>query len=354
MKGLILAGGRGKRMGPFARDTAKQLLPVANRPILHYAIDQMVNIGISDIGVIISPETGRQVQESLAQSTADCAVSFILQKKPQGIAHCIQIAREHLGDEPFLMFLGDNLIGGDLTTFSEMFRASEPDALILLKAVDRPDRFGVAELDHRGRIIRVSEKPCHPSSNLAILGIYAFSPSIHDVILSLVPSDRGELEITDALQILIDRGGSVRNLQHEAWWFDVGTVEDLIAANRLALRETARKDLRGQCDSATSVIGDVYLSPGTYVEDSVLRGPLVIDSGTRIISSTLGPGTSVGKECEIVGSRVVESLVFDKARIEGAWLERSLIAEDAEVVDSGPSESNARCVIHSEGSLRFR
>ena len=353
MKGLILAGGRGTRLRPLTRTLAKQLIPVANRPILLRVVDQIAKVGITQIGVIISPETGLQIQEALAHKLRTVEFSFILQEEPLGLAHAVLTARDFLDEDPFLMYLGDNLVGGDLGDFIDLFHRSNPDALILLKKVEDPRLFGVATLDGSGRVIGLVEKPKRPPSNLALVGIYAFSPSVHQAISRLQPSWRGELEITDALQLLIDGGGDVRSILLHQWWLDTGKSDALLAANHVVLSETVSRDLHGNIDCDSTVIGNVRLEKGACIKKSTIHGPVAIGSGTTIVSSSIGPHTSIGSGCTIVRSTVVDSVILNGTRVVDAFLETSLVGANAEVVGCGCGEHGRQVVVEEEGKVHL-
>jgi glucose-1-phosphate thymidylyltransferase len=352
MKGLILAGGRGTRLRPLTRTLPKQLIPVANRPILHYVVDQISNVGITEIGVIISPKTGLQIQRALEHRSSGVEFTFIEQDEPLGLAHAVLTARDFLADDPFLMYLGDNLIGGDLQGFLDLFRRSNPAALILLKEVEDPRLFGVARLNGSGRVIGLVEKPKQPPSNLALVGIYAFSPRVHQEISRLQPSCRGELEITDALQLLIDSGQDVRSIRLHRWWLDTGKSDDLLEANRVVLGDVTERNLNGNVDRESKVVGNVQLAEGADVEKSVIHGPTVIGSGTRILFSSIGPHTSIGRDCTIARSAIGNSVVLDGATIEDVSLTASLVGADAEVAGSGGSEPSTQIAVEEGGRIR--
>jgi len=342
------------RFGSLARSLPKQLMPVANRPILDYAIDQLVNAGIRDIGVVISPKTGHQIRDALTRNSPSVDCTFIVQERPLGLAHGVLVAREFLADEPFLLYLGDNLMGGDLESFVNVFQSASPDALVLLKPVGDPRRFGVAELNRQGDILRLIEKPSRPTSDLALVGIYAFSPAVHDVIAALEPSERGELEITHALQALIDRGAIVRHMPLNSWWIDVGRAGDLLEANRLVLGALIGTDVQGFIDEESRVSGCIHLAPGSCVTRCRLTGPVAIGSGTRITDSIIGPATSIGRDCEIVQAHIAGSVVLDGASIEGARFENRVVASSEEIVGDDRAERGERLVLYEGGRSQLR
>jgi len=315
---------------------AKQLLPVANRPILFYAIDQVREAGITDIAIIISPETGQWVKEAVGDGSKwGAKVTYILQPEPLGLAHAVKTAQHFLGTSPFLMFLGDNLIKGGVGHFVEQFNNFGPDALILLKEVPDSRLFGVAELDGGGQVVHLEEKPKEPKSNLALVGIYLFSAAIHKAIAQIEPSWRGELEITDAIQKLIDMGCPVRSHILEGWWLDTGKKDDLLEANRVVLDEFLKRDIRGQVDSKSRIEGRVEIGEGAVVEDSLIRGPVSIGEHCLIKGSFVGPFSSLGAGTVVEGSSIENSVILENCRIcRIERLEDSLIGRGVELVRS--------------------
>jgi len=314
MKGLILSGGKGTRLRPLTFTRAKQLIPIANKPTLFYAIEDLVRAGITEIGIVISPETGDEVQAALGDGARWGAhFTFILQPEPLGLAHAVKTAREYLGDDAFVMYLGDNLLSGGIANLVDEHRRGETDCIVLLTPVEDPRQFGVAVLDEARRVVRLVEKPEDPPSNLALVGVYLFNALIHEVINGLQPSGRGEYEITDAIQGLIDRGCRVRAHQVIGWWKDTGKPEDLLDANRLVLSQIVRR-VEGDLEEAR-IIGDVIVEPGARIVNSTIRGPAHIVAGARVTDSYIGPYTSIGRNARIVGSEVEYSIIMDDAEI---------------------------------------
>lgn len=327
MKALILAGGKGTRLKPLTTTTAKALLPVANKPILFYVMDQVREAGIKDIGIIVSPETNPWIKEAAGNgSNWDANITYILQPEPMGLAHAVMIAQDFLGDSPFLMFLGDNLIREGVKDFVRQFNHHKPDALILLKEVADPRLFGVAELNEKGEAIHLVEKPKEPKSNLALVGIYLFTPVIHQAIAQIKPSWRGELEITDAIQKLIDMGRTVQSHILEGWWLDTGKKDDLLEANRVVLDEFVERDIQGQVDQQSRLVGRVQVKEGASIENSTIRGPVSIASDCQIKNSFIGPFTSIGAGTVIEDSSVEHSVILENCHIHRIErLEDSLI-----------------------------
>lgn len=334
MKALILSGGKGTRLRPITYTGAKQLVPIANRPILAYVLDNIANVGIKEVGMIISPETGDEIRQTIGDgSTWGVRITYIVQSEPKGLAHAVITGRDFLADDPFVMYLGDNLIGCGIEKFVETFRTSDADAVILLKAVDNPQSFGVAEVEPTGKIKSLEEKPRNPKSNLALVGVYIFSKEIHKAISEIKPSGRGELEITDAIARLIAAGRPVRSHILDTWWLDTGKKDDLLAANTVVLDEWFKRRIDGEADAASQITGRVTLEEGSVVKNSTLRGPIVIGRGAIIEDSFIGPFTSIGSGTRIKKSIIEHSVILNGAEISHVdRLEDSLIGRGARVV----------------------
>lgn len=324
MKALILSGGKGTRLRPLTYTGAKQLVPVANKPILWYGIEGIVAAGITDIGIIISPETGEEVKALTGEGDRFGAkITYILQEEPAGLAHAVKVARPFLGDSPFIMYLGDNLIEKELDPFLETFQSQKLDALILLRKVKNPSAFGVAKVDDGGRVLGLVEKPKNPPSNLALVGIYFFSPEIHNAIDNIKPSARGELEITDAIQYLIDGQNAAGNdnfvkaCNLEGWWLDTGKKDDLLSANQIILDSRIVSAVEGEIDAASQVIGRVQIGKGTKLINCNVRGPVIIGENCFLENCFIGPYSSIADSVTIVDVDLEHSVILHGSKIKG-------------------------------------
>ena len=309
MKGLILSGGKGTRLRPLTYTSAKQLVPVANKPVLFYGIEALAEAGIRDIGIVVG-DTREENKAAVGDGARwGVKVTYIEQDAPRGLAHAVLISEAFMGRDPFVMYLGDNLLNRGITGFVEEFVREAPAAQILLTRVPDPQMFGVAELDN-GRVVRLVEKPKQPKSDLALVGVYMFSSAVFESVKRITPSFRNELEITDAIQDLIDRGLEVRPHLVQGWWKDTGKLEDMLEANRLIL-DTIERRIDGTVDAESRIEGKVVIEPGAIVERSVIRGPVVIGPGARITHAYVGPFTSIGQNCDIRDSEIEHSIVLE-------------------------------------------
>lgn len=355
MKALVLAGGKGTRLKPLTNTMAKQLLPIANKPILFYVLDQVTEADITDVGMIISPDTGQWIKEAVGDGSRwEAQVTYILQAEPLGLAHAVKTAQDFLGDSSFLMFLGDNLIKGGIIQFVEQFKKHSPDALILLKEVSNPGSFGVVELNSLGEIVHLEEKPKEPRSNLALVGIYLFSPAVHRAIAEIKPSRRGELEITDAIQKLLDMGKTVQSHILEGWWLDTGKKDDILEANRVVLDDFLKRDVKGKVDSQSQILGRVELGRGAKVENSTLRGPISIAEGCQIKNSFVGPYTSISRGTVVDASSIEHSVILENCHVQGIdRLSDSLIGRGAELTKSNRKFKGVKLFIGDDSRVEL-
>jgi glucose-1-phosphate thymidylyltransferase len=333
MKGLILSGGKGTRLRPLTYTSAKQLVPVANKPVLYYAVESIVAAGITDIGIIVG-ETKDEIRAAVGDgSRFGARVTYIEQSAPLGLAHAVLIAEEFMAGEPFVMYLGDNLIAGGIAELVEEFKSLGCNSEILLAEVSNPEQFGVAELTDEGKVRRLVEKPKEPQSNLALVGVYMFDPTIFESVHRIKPSARGELEITDAIQDLIDRGLDVHPHIVRGWWKDTGKLEDMLEANRIVLEglDVPRGANLGKVGRGSRIEGRVKIGEGVEIVDSLVRGPVVIGDGTRLVGAFVGPYTSIGERCTLVCCEMENSIVLSDCeirdvplRIDGSLLGRNV------------------------------
>jgi len=317
LKGLILSGGKGTRLRPITHTSAKQLVPVANKPVLFYGIEAMAAAGIEDVGIVIAPDTGPEIERAAGDgSRFGVHISYILQQEPLGLAHAVLTAEPFLGASPFVMYLGDNLLQGGITELVAAFREHSPDALILLTPVGDPQNYGVAELDRGdsgeqgapGRVVRLIEKPAEPTTDLALVGVYMFTDKIHAAARAIGPSARGELEITDAIQQMLDRGMRVEPHIVRGWWKDTGRLEDMLEANRLVL-DNLPELLEGELIDSR-VEGRVVIEAGARLERTTVRGPAIVGAGARLSDCYIGPYTAIGEDCRISGAEVEHSILL--------------------------------------------
>src|SRR5215211_1437120 len=352
LKGLILSGGAGTRLRPITHTSAKQLVPVANKPVLFYGIEALVEAGITQIGVIIAPETGGEIKEAAGDGSAfGASISYIEQPAPLGLAHALLTAEDYLGQNPFVMYLGDNLLRDGITDLVAEFRRSEPDALILLTRVDDPSSYGVAELNG-DRVVRLVEKPKDPPSDLALVGVYMFAPTIFEAAHSIEPSGRGELEITDAIDTMIDSGGRVEPHIVRGWWKDTGRLEDMLDANRLVLEDIEQR-IDGELDEESRVEGRVVIEKGAKLERTVVRGPAIIGSDTRISDAYIGPYTAIDRDVVITGAEVEHSIVLAGSSIRDlhARMEASLLGKNVSLSRSEGMPKTLRFLVGDNADI---
>ncbi len=354
MKALILSGGRGTRLRPVTYSMAKQLVPIANRPILYYVIDNILQAGITDVGIVITPETGEAIKRAVEMyRTQKANFTFILQEAPLGLAHAVLISRDFLGDEPFVMYLGDNLIGSGIGKFKEKFETDDTSAaLILVKEVVDPRQFGVVVFDENGNVSRLVEKPKFPPSNFALVGVYFFKNPIFSEIEKLTPSWRGEYEITEAIQGLVDSGHKVTAEVLDSWWLDTGKKDDILEANRVVLDEWIRRSIEGRVDETSLISGRVKIEKGAIVEKSEIRGPAVIGSGAVIKNSFIGPYSSIGNFSHVENSELQFSVVLDGAEIRNVTgIDSSIIGKRSRI--TGDSGRRKRLFVGDDSVVEF-
>ncbi len=339
MKALVLSGGAGTRLRPITHTSAKQLVPVANKPILFYGLEAIRDAGVTDVGIIVG-DTAAEIEAAVGDgSELGIKVTYIKQEAPLGLAHCVLIARDFLGDDDFVMYLGDNFIIGGITELVAEFTEQAYDAQILLTKVANPSQFGVAELSLDGRVATLVEKPKQPTSDLALVGVYMFRPVIHEAVRAIKPSGRGELEITDAIQWLIDEGKQVSPHLVTGYWKDTGRLEDMLECNRKVL-ESLEPAVRGSVDEASQLIGRVVVEEGAVIERSTVRGPAIIGRDTVLRDSYVGPFTSIYFGCTLENTEIEHSIVLEESTIRGVGrIEDSLIGKQVEV---GPSTALPR------------
>ena len=355
LKGLILSGGAGTRLRPITHTSAKQLVPVANKPVLFYGIEALVDAGVEEIGIIIAPETGDEIREAAGDgSRFGARITYIVQDKPAGLAHAVLTAEEFLGDSPFVMYLGDNLLRDGLRGLVNTFRSDEPHALILLTPVDEPEHYGVAELDGDEHIVRLVEKPKDPPSNLALVGVYLFTPAIFEAAKALEPSWRGEYEITEAIQGLIDDGHRVQSEVVRGWWKDTGQLADMLEANRLVLEELVT-EIEGEVDEATKIEGRVVIGPGAKLTGATVRGPAVIGAGACVEDAYIGPYTSIGDDVHVRRSEVENSIVLSGSVVEdlGTRMEASLLGKEVKLTRSEGMPKTLRLLVGDKSEIKL-
>jgi glucose-1-phosphate thymidylyltransferase len=345
VKALVLSGGAGTRLRPITHTSAKQLVPVANKPVLFYGLEAIRDAGVTEVGIIVG-DTAAEIEAAVGDGSAlGLQVTYLRQQAPLGLAHCVLIARDFLGDDDFVMYLGDNFLIGGITELVGEFRQHGYDAQILLTKVPNPEQFGVAELGADGRVRSLVEKPKDPVSDLALVGVYMFTSVIHEAVASIQPSLRGELEITDAIQYLIDHGRNVQPHLVTGYWKDTGRLEDMLECNRKVL-ETLEPSNAGTVDDVSSIVGRVVLQEGASVVRSTVRGPAIIGKGTKIVDAYVGPFTSIYHGCVVADAEIEHSIVLEETVIRGVGrIEDSLIGKQVEVTTSAAQPKALRLML---------
>lgn len=353
MKALVLAGGSGSRLRPITYTSAKQLVPVANKPVLFYVLEAIAAAEITDVGVVVG-DTAAAIQAAVGDGRAfGLDVTYVRQHAPLGLAHAVLTARDYLGEDDFVMYLGDNFIVGGIAGLVNEFMSGRPDAQIMVTAVPDPRQFGVVELDAAGEVLRLVEKPRQPRSDLALAGVYIFTPAVHEAVLALKPSGRGELEITEAIQWLVDDGRKVRATMISGYWKDTGNVADMLEVNRMVL-ESAQGRCDGAVDAATELIGRVVIEAGARVCQSRIVGPAIIGAGTQVDRSYIGPFTSVGEDCVITESEIEYSIVLRGASVRGVRrIEASLIGQEVQVTPAPQIRRAHRLVLGDHSKVQI-
>ena len=354
MKGLILSGGKGTRLRPLTFTQAKQLVPVANKPILFYGIEALKEAGIKKIGIVVG-DTRKEIKEVAGDGRRwGVQISYIEQEAPLGLAHAVRISEGFLGDEPFVMYLGDNILKSGIKSLVEEFKKKRPNSLILLTEVPDPQMFGVAELKD-GKVVRLVEKPKKPMSNLALVGVYMFDSHIFEAVNAIKPSWRNELEITDAIQYLVEHGYEVHPHLVTGWWKDTGKIEDILEANRLIL-ESIEGKTQGKVDEASKINGQVIIEEGVIVQNSIIRGPAIIGAETEIIDSYIGPFTSIQERCKIIQTEIENSIVLEGSEIRdvGSRIDDSLIGRDVKIYKCLPRPSVYRFMVGDKSEIGIK
>jgi glucose-1-phosphate thymidylyltransferase len=354
MKGLILSGGKGTRLRPLTFTQAKQLVPVANKPVLFYGIEALNQAGISEIGIIVG-DTKDEIKQATGDGTRwGLNITYIEQAAPLGLAHAVKISEDFLGEEPFVMYLGDNILKSGISSLVEEFQQKQPNSIILLTEVPNPQMFGVAELKD-GRVVKLVEKPKEPASNLALVGVYLFDSSIFQAVKAIKPSWRNELEITDAIQYLIEHGFEVQPHLVTGWWKDTGKIEDILEANRLIL-ETISGSNQGKVDDRSRINGQVVLEKGVVIKNSIIRGPAIIGENSEIMDSYIGPFTSIQNDCKIIQTEIEHSIVLERSEIVevGSRIDESLIGREVRIFKCPPKPSVYRFMVGDKSEIGIK
>ncbi len=354
MKGLILSGGKGTRLRPLTFTQAKQLVPVANKPVLFYGIEALKEAGIEEIGIVVG-DTKDEIKEEVGSGRRwGVRISYIEQEAPLGLAHAGKISEGFMGKEPFVMYLGDNILKSGIKSLVEEFKEKRPNSLILLTEVPDPRLFGVAELKD-GKVVKLVEKPKKPMSNLALVGVYMFDFHVFEAVNAIKPSWRNELEITDAIQYLVDKGYDVHPHLVSGWWKDTGKIEDILEANRLILESIVGK-IQGKVDETSKINGPVIIEEGVLVQNSIIRGPAIIGPETEIIDSYIGPFTAIQERCRIIKTEIEHSIVLEGSEIRdvGSRIDQSLIGRDVKIYKCPPKPSVYRLIVGDKSEIGIK
>ncbi|AZM55045.1 glucose-1-phosphate thymidylyltransferase [Streptomyces sp. WAC 01529] len=334
MKALVLSGGTGTRLRPFSYSMPKQLIPIANKPVLEHVLDNIKDLGVTEIGIIVGDHEPAIAAVFGDGSGLGVRITYLRQEAPLGLAHCVTLAKDFLGDDDFVMYLGDNMLPQGVREAADAFRAARPAAQVVVQKVADPRAFGVAEVDGAGAVRRLVEKPAEPRSDLALIGVYFFTAAVHEAVAAIAPSARGELEITDAVQWLLSEGHEVRAHEYAGYWKDTGKVEDVLECNR-ELLDGVERAVGGEVDARSTLIGAVVVEPGARVVRSVIEGPAIVGAGTVIEDSRVGPHTTIGRDCVLTGARLEYSIVLDDATVSHVGgLRGSLLGRSAAVSGS--------------------
>ncbi len=354
MKGLILSGGKGTRLRPLTFTQAKQLVPVANKPVLFYGIEALKAAGIEEIGIVVG-DTKHEIMEAAGDGSRwDIRITYIEQEAPLGLAHAVKISEGFLGKEPFVMYLGDNILKSGVKSLVEEFKKKKLNSLILLTEVPNAQMFGVAELED-GKVVRLVEKPKEPKSNLALVGVYMFDFHVFEAVNSIKPSWRNELEITDAIQYLVDKGYDVHPHIVTGWWKDTGKIEDILEANRLIL-ESIQGKMEGKIDETSKINGQVIIGKDTSIKHSIIRGPAIIGEECDIVDSYIGPFTSIQRRCHIIKTELEHSIVLEGSEIQdvGSRIDESLIGREVKIFKCPPKPSVYRFMVGDNSEIGIK
>ncbi|MDD5435494.1 MAG: glucose-1-phosphate thymidylyltransferase [Nitrospira sp.] len=358
MKALITSGGKGTRLRPITHTSNKHLIPIANKPMIHFAIEAVAGAGIKEIGIVYNPDTGDEIKKALGTGSQwGVNFTYILQESPLGLAHVIKVARDFLGDEPFVFYLGDNVVVGGIKRFIEDFEREQSNCHLVLSKVHDPERFGVPEI-RDGKILKVEEKPKSPKSKYAVTGIYIYDKTIFEAVNNIQPSARGELEISDAHDYLIQKGYRVCYSEITGWWKDTGKPEDLLEANRLTLDRIigdGEPVIEGDVDKDSDIAGKVIVGKGARIINSSIRGPVIIGENTVIENSYIGPFTSINYDCNIKNSEVEYSIILEKCKIVDAdiRIERSLLGREAEIIKCNTKPRTQKFIIGDQSIVEL-